>query len=127
MQTILVVYGLGLVICILAGVALSAVLFRDLDAVLSTGIPRVRIGPISRIVKLSFILAALVGGISAKFYSCQYRYADLIGNPTGLTMKVFGQIEGALRWLLIFLLILAALVLAVSAVARAERGRRIGG
>jgi hypothetical protein len=125
MQTILVVYGLGLVICVLVAVALSAVLFRDLDAVLSAGMPRTSAAPISRIVKLSFILAALVGGISAKFYSCQYRYADLIGNPTGLTMKVLGQVEGALRWLLVFLLILAVVILA-AALARARTNGRSG-
>jgi hypothetical protein len=112
MQTILVVYGLGLLICILVGVLLSIFLFRDLDTVLSTPASRPTAVPIARIIKLSFILAALVGGISAKFYSCQYRYADLIGNPTGLTMKVFGQVEGAFRWLLIFLLVLAAVILA---------------
>ncbi len=97
MQTILVVYALGLVICILVGVLLSLVVFRDLDTVLSGPAPRSAGAPIARIVKLSFILAALVGGISAHFYSCQYRYAELIGNPTALTLKVFGQVEGALR------------------------------
>jgi hypothetical protein len=111
MQTILVVYGLGLLICILVGVLLSIFLFRDLDTVLSTPASRSTAVPIARIIKLSFILAALVGGISAKFYSCQYRYADLIGNPTGLTMKVLGQVEGAFRWLLVFLLVLAAVIL----------------
>jgi hypothetical protein len=126
MQTILVVYGLGLVICILAGVALSVVLFRDLDTVVSAGMPRSLAVPISRIIKLSFILAALVGGISAKFYSCQYKYADLVGNPVGLTMKVFGQMEGALRWLLVFLLILAAVILA-AAVARDRASKRPSG
>jgi hypothetical protein len=126
MQTILVVYGLGLVICILVGVALSAVLFRNLDAVLADGTPRSSTAPISRIVKLSFILAALFGGISAKFYSCDYRYGDLIGNPAGLAMKVFGQVEGALRWLLVFLLLLAVVIL-VAAAARTRTSGRTGG
>ena len=115
MQTILIVYGLGLVICVLLGVVLSAVLFRDFDTVLSAGVSRTSAAPISRIIKLSFILAALVGGISAKFYSCQYRYAELIDNPVGLTMKVFGQMEGALRFMLVFLLVLAVLIAAVGA------------
>jgi len=115
MQTILIVYGRGLVICVLLGVVLSAVLFRDFDTVLSAGLSRTSSVPISRIIKLSFILAALVGGISAKFYSCQYRYADLIDNPVGLTMKVFGQMEGALRFMLVFLLVLAVLITAVGA------------
>jgi hypothetical protein len=123
MQTILVVYVLGLVICILVGVLLSLVVFRDLDTVLSGPAPRSAAVPLSRIIKISFMLAALVGGISAKFYSCDYRYADLIGNPTAMTMKVFGQIEGALRWLLVFLLILAAVIVAArTARSRTERG-----
>ncbi len=126
MQTILVVYGLGLLICILAGVLLSAFLFRDLDTVLSAPASRSTALPISRIIKLSFILAALVGGISAKFYSCQYRYGDLIGNPTGLTMKVFGQIEGAFRWLLVFLLILAAVILTAHTARSRGQKRRAG-
>ena len=126
MQTILVVYGFGLVTCILVGVALSAVLFRNLDAVLSDATPRTLTAPISRIIKLSFILAALVGGISAKFYSCDYRYDDLVGSPAGLAMKVFGQVEGAFRWLLVFLLILAALILS-AAVARNRTSGRTGG
>ncbi len=126
MQTILVVYGLGLLICILVGVLLSAVLFRDLDTVVSTPVSRPSAVSISRIIKLSFILAALVGGISAKFYSCQYRYADLIGNPTGLTMKVFGQMEGALRWLLVFLLILAAVILTAYTARSKGQKRRAG-
>ncbi len=90
---------------------LSLVVFRDLDTVLTGPAPRSAAVPISRVIKLSLILAALVGGISAKFYSCDYRYADLIGSPAALTMKVFGQIEGAFRWLLVFLLILAVIIL----------------
>lgn len=116
MQTILIVYGLGLVICVLVGVALSAAVFRDLNTVISTSTSRPSAGPLSRIIKFTFILAALVGGISAKFYSCQYRYDDLIGNPAALTMKVFGQLEGTLRWLLVFLLILAGIITAAVAI-----------
>ncbi|MBN2225249.1 MAG: hypothetical protein JW765_11270 [Deltaproteobacteria bacterium] len=111
MQTILVVYGTGLVICILVGVVLSAVVFRDLNTVVSSAASRSSAVRLSRIIKFSFVLAALVGGISAKFYGCQYRYADLVDNPAALTMKVFGQIEGTLRWLLVFLLILAGIIL----------------
>jgi len=125
MQTILIVYGLGLVICILVGVVLSAVVFRDLNTVISTSTSRTSAGPLSRIIKFSFILAALVGGISAKFYSCQYRYNDLIGNPAALTMKVFGQLEGTLRWLLVFLLILAGIITAAVAI-RSNAGTRPG-
>lgn len=123
MQTILLVYGLGLVICVLLGAGLSAVLFRDLDTVVSAGIPRSSARPVSRIIKLSLILAALVGGISAKFYSCQYRYDELIANPSALTMKVFGQVEGALRWSLVFLLILAVVFLALAVVRNRSTGR----
>ena len=126
MQTILVVYGLGLLACILVGVLLSVVLFRDLDAVVSAPAPRSSAVPIARIIKLSFILAAVVGGISAKFYSCQYRYADLIGNPPALTLKVFGQLEGAFRWLLIFLLVLAAVILAAYSARSRGQKRRAG-
>jgi hypothetical protein len=122
MQTILVVYIIGLALCVLVGVVLSLVIFRDLGAALSGPAPRSAAAPLKRIIKLSFILAALAGGISAKFYSCQYRYADLIGNPTALTMKVFGQLEGAFRWLLVFLLVLAFVILAAwAARSKAER------
>jgi hypothetical protein len=116
MQTILIVYALGLVVCVLVGVLLSLVVFRDLDTVLTGPAPRSAATPIARVIKLSLILAALVGGISAKFYSCDYRYADLIDNPAALTMKVFGQIEGAFRWLLVFLLILAVIILVAGTV-----------
>jgi hypothetical protein len=121
MQTILVVYGAGLLLCVLVGVALSAVVFRDLDAVLSADTPRHAAAPLSRIIKLSFILAALVGGISAKFYGCQYRYENLVDNPPALTMKVFSQLEGAFHWLLVFLLVLAGLILFAAAARSASR------
>lgn len=123
MQTILVVYCLGLVFCIAVGVVLSLVVFRNLETVISPPVSRAAALPFSRIIKLSFILAALVGGISAKFYGCTYRYADIVDNPTALTLKVFGQVEGTLRWLLIFLLILAAVVTTAAVLWRANRTR----
>jgi hypothetical protein len=125
MQTVLLYYVIGLVICVLLGFLLSLVVFRDLSAVVSGLIPKAT-GPfIRRVIKISFILTALIGGISAKFYSCQYKYADLIGNPTALSFKVGGQIEAALRYLLVFLLLTLGILVAAAATKtiQARRGK----
>ncbi len=123
MQTILIVYCLGLVFCVAVGVVLSLVVFRDVETIVSPPAPRQAALPLARIIKLSFILAALAGGISARFYGCKYVYADIVDNPTALTLKVFGQVEGTLRWLLVFLLIFAGVVTVAAAIWRATRNR----
>ncbi len=125
MQTVLVVYCFGLGICALLGVVLSLVVLRDLNAI-ATKLAPPRMGAfLSRTIKIAFILTALIGGISAKFYSCDYRYADLINNPPALTLKVAGQIEAASRYLLIFLLLLLGIV-AVTTTLRIWVGKKAG-
>ena len=105
MQTVFLFYCIGLLICVLFGVFLSLVLFRDLRLIVSNLIPKTTGSFTSRFIKISFIFTALIGGISAKFYGCQYEYDELINNPTALSLKVGGQIEAALRYLLVFLLL----------------------
>jgi hypothetical protein len=115
MQTVFLYYIAGLSICVLLGILLSLVVFRDLPAVVSDLIPKGTGRFIWRAIRISFILTALVGGISAKFYGCQYKYADLINSPSALSFKVGGQIEAALRYLLVFLLLTLGILTAAAA------------
>lgn len=105
METILIFYISGVILCAFLGVFLSFVILRDLKAIISKFLPTEKSSFITSLIKFLFIAVALVGGLSAKFYSCEYRYDELIDNPVALTLKVAGQLEGAMRYLLIYLLI----------------------
>jgi hypothetical protein len=125
MQGVLVAYCFGLGICALLGIVLSLVVLHDLDSIAQKLAPP-RMGTfLSRTVKIAFILTALIGGISAKFYGCDYSYKDLINNPPALTLKVAGQIEAASRYLLVFLLLLLGIV-AVTTTLRIWVGKKDG-
>ncbi|MBN1572319.1 MAG: hypothetical protein JW984_03890 [Deltaproteobacteria bacterium] len=111
MNTVLTYYVLGLVAATAVGVILTLLLLRNIEEVLSfTSIP-VNPKRLSTLIKLFAIAAVLVGGISRKFYGCNYKYESLVGNPTALNFKVMGQIEGALYYLMIYLIIVFALYL----------------
>jgi len=118
METVLVFYIIGIFLCTSLGVFLMILILRDLKAVLSRVISTEKAGFVTSTIKFLFIITALVGGLSFKFYSCDYRYDGLIDNPVALSLKVAGQLEGAMRYLLIFLLIFLSLYMVVSILSR---------
>ncbi len=105
METILIFYITGIFLCAFLGVFLSLLILRDLKAIISKVTSTEKARFLTSVIKSLFIAAAVVGGLSAKFYGCEYRYDELIDNPAALTLKVAGQLEGAMRYLLIYLLI----------------------
>ena len=119
MNTVLTYYVSGLVAATAVGVILTLLLLRRVEEVLSfTSIP---IDPkrLATMIKLTAIVVILVGGISRKFYGCNYKYESLVDNPTALNFKVMGQIEGALYYLMIYLIIVFALYLTAYVLKRA--------
>lgn len=111
MNTILIYYIFGLAAAIVIGIILTLIIFRGVKDVLpTTSIP---ISPkrFSTLIKIAAILMVLVGGISQKFYGCEYKYESLIDNPTALAFKVMGQIEGALHYLMVYIIIVFTLCL----------------
>jgi hypothetical protein len=112
METILVFYWSGLVICGIVGTVLSLYVLRDLAAAVRPFIPERTVPFVTRFVKVACIFAALVGGVSAKFYGCNLKYDALIGNPALLSLKVAAQLEAAMRWLLIFFIALIVITAA---------------
>lgn len=112
MDTILTYYIFGLAAVVVIGVVLTLIIFRGVKDILpETSLP---ISPrrFSTLVKIAAILVVLVGGISHKFYGCEYKYENLIDNPTALNFNVMGQIEGALRYLMVYIIIVFTLCLA---------------
>jgi hypothetical protein len=118
METILVFYIIGIFLCASLGVFLAILILRDLKVIISRVISAEKAGFVTSTIKFLFIITALVGGLSFKFYSCDYRYDELIDNPAALTLKVAGQLEGAMHYLLIFLLIFLSLYMIVSILSR---------
>jgi hypothetical protein len=119
MNTILIYYVSGFVAATAVGVVLTILLLRRVEDVLSALSIPVDPKRLSTMVKLAAIAVILVGGISSKFYGCNYNYDSLVGNPVALNFKVMGQIEGALYYLMIYLVIVFALYLTAYVLKRA--------
>ena len=114
METVLFFYITGILLCVFLGVFLSFLILRDLKQIISKVLPTEKVGFVKSLIKFLFIAAAIVGGLSFKFYSCEYRYDGLIDNPIALTLKVAGQLEGAILYLLIYLLIFLSIYMILS-------------
>jgi hypothetical protein len=126
MDVILIVYLSGLISCAVLGVVVCLFIFRELPTVLEKIIPAQNSAFFASFIKALFIITAFIGGISAKFYSCGYRYETLVDNPTALTYKVAGQVEGATRFLLLFLLFFTTLFFIVLMARDKKRGNPHG-
>ncbi len=119
MNTVLIYYVSGLIAATAVGVILTLLVLRNVEDVLSSVSIPVNPKRLATMIKLTAIAAVLVGGISRKFYGCNYRYESLVNNPTALNFKVMGQIEGALYYLMIYLIIVFALYLTAYILKRA--------
>jgi len=108
---ILIYYISGLILCVVIGLLLSQFVFKDLRDSLTTLLAPLNPRRLSTIIKLAAIFVVLAGGLSAKFYSCGYKYEALIANRPALTFKVMDQIEGGLRYLMIYLIFLLTIFL----------------
>ena len=118
METVLFFYITGIFICAFLGVFLSLLILRDLNGIIAKLLSTEKRNFLTSLIKFLFITAAVVGGLSAKFYSCEYRYDDLIDNPAALTLKIAGQLEGAIRYLLIYLLIFLSIYMILLIISR---------
>ncbi len=111
---ILIYYISGLIFCIAIGALMSKFIFKDLKDSLTTilaPLSNLSSRRLSTMIKLAAIFLVLAGGLSAKFYSCNYKYETLISNRHALTFKVMDQIEGGLRYLMIYLILILTIFL----------------
>ena len=108
---ILIYYISGLILCIVIGAIMSKFIFKDLKDSLTTILAPHSPRRLSTMIKLTAIFVVLAGGLSAKFYSCEYKYETLIANRPALTFKVIDQIEGGLKYLMIYLIFLLTIFL----------------
>ncbi len=120
---ILIYYISGLILCIIIGVLLSRFVFKDLKdsltAIFAPPSPR----RLSTMIKLAAIFTVLAGGLSAKYYSCNYKYETLISNRPALTFKVMDQIEAGIQYLMIYLIFLLAIFLVTYLLKKAGQNR----